>query len=297
MEQPALLGFIGLGVMGRPMALNLLRSGHRLVVHNRTAAKAQALADQGAAVAQSAAEVAGRAEVIFTMLPDAPDVEAVYFGPEGIFAAARPGQLYIDMSTSSPTLARRIAETAEGLGAEALDAPVSGGEAGAVAGSLAIMVGGSERALERALPLLQVLGQTIVHVGGPGAGQVVKACNQLMVAAHLEAAAEAMALAQAAGVDPAVVRTALLGGYAFSRVLEVHGERALRGDFTSGFRIALHDKDLRLALELAGSLHLSLPMTELAKATLAQAVAEGEGGRDHSWLIGRRLHHADSRGV
>lgn len=289
MEQAAVTGFIGLGVMGRPMALNLLRAGHRLVVHNRTPAKAQALADQGAAVAQNAAEVARRADLIFTMLPDAPDVEAVYFGPEGIFAAARPGQLYIDMSTSSPTLARRIAEQAEGVGAEALDAPVSGGEAGAIAGSLAIMVGGSERALERALPWLQVLGQTIVHVGGPGAGQVVKACNQLMVAAHLEAAAEAMALAQAAGVDPAVMRKALLGGFAFSRVLEVHGERALRGDFTPGFRIALHDKDLRLALELAAGLHLSLPLTALTKAVLDQALAEGEGERDHSWLIGRRL--------
>ncbi|MCL6564722.1 MAG: NAD(P)-dependent oxidoreductase, partial [Firmicutes bacterium] len=238
-----------------------------------------------------------RADLIFTMLPDAPDVEAVYFGPEGILAAARPGQLYIDMSTSSPTLARRIAERAEGLGAEALDAPVSGGEAGAVAGRLAIMVGGSERALRRALPFLQVLGQTIVHVGGPGAGQVVKACNQLMVAAHLEAAAEAMALAQAAGVDPAVTRQALLGGYAFSRVLEVHGERALRGDFAPGFRISLHDKDLRLALELAAGLHLSLPLAELAKHTLSQAVAEGEGGRDHSWLIGRRLSLVEPRGV
>jgi 2-hydroxy-3-oxopropionate reductase len=279
------------------MALNLLRAGHQLVVHNRTAAKAQTLIEQGAAMARTAAEVARRADVLFTMLPDAPDVEAVYFGPEGIFSAARPGQLYVDMSTSSPTLARRIAEQAEGLGAEALDAPVSGGEAGAVAGSLAIMVGGSERALRRARPLLQVLGQTIVHVGGPGAGQVVKACNQLMVAAHLEAAAEAMALAQAAGVDPAVTRQALLGGYAFSRVLEVHGERALRGDFAPGFRISLHDKDLRLALELAERLHLSLPVAELAKRALSQAISEGEGGRDHSWLIGRRLNPPDLRGV
>lgn len=279
------VGFIGLGVMGRPMAENLLRAGFSLTVHNRSRAAVEALQQQGAAAASSPAEVAAASDVVITMLPDTPDVEAVYFGDQGIFTRVRPGMLLIDMSTASPQMARRIHAAAKAAGADSLDAPVSGGDVGARAGTLAIMVGGSPSAFERALPLFQAMGKHIVSMGEAGAGQVTKACNQVVVALTIQAVAEALVLAAKAGVDPARVREALLGGFAQSRILDVHGQRALERRFEPGFRLRLHRKDLSIALETAKDLGVPLHHTALVHQTMNALVAAGWGDFDHSALI------------
>jgi 2-hydroxy-3-oxopropionate reductase len=291
------VGFIGLGVMGRPMAENLVRHGFPLVVHNRSQAAVAALVAQGAGAAADPAAVARQVEVVITVLPDTPDVEAVYFGPQGIVAGARPGQLWIDMSTVSPALARRIAQAAAEQGAEALDAPVSGGEVGARQGTLAIMVGGPAAALERARPILAALGQTIVHQGPAGAGQVTKACNQVAVALTIQAVAEALVLAAKAGVDPARVRQALLGGFAASRVLDLHGQRALAGNYQPGFRLRLHRKDLKIALDTAQAVGAALPHTALVHETLTALTAQGWGDRDHASLIAHLAQQAGLSGL
>src|SRR5262249_38944155 len=211
------IGFIGLGIMGKPMARNLLKAGYPLLVHNRSSASVEELANEGAAPAASAYEVAAAADILITVLPDSPDVEQVYNGPEGVFAGARPGALLIDMSTISPVVARKLAADAERRGLDMLDAPVSGGEAGAVGATLSIMIGGKISAVQRAMPVFQKLGKNIVHVGGSGAGQIAKAANQIVVGVTIAAVSEALVLAAKAGVDPAKVREVLLGGFAQSK--------------------------------------------------------------------------------
>lgn len=279
------IGFIGLGIMGRPMARNLLRAGHRLVVHSRSPGPVESLVAAGAEAAPNPREVALRADVVITMLPDAPDVEAVLLGPGGVAEGVRPGMLVIDMSTSSPALARRLAAVLGEKGADVLDAPVSGGEKGAEEGTLSIMVGGSAAAFERALPVLRVLGKNIVHVGEAGAGQVAKAANQIVVGLTLEAVAEALLLATRAGVDPARVREALLGGFAYSRILEVHGKRMLERDFQPGFKAWLHRKDLGIALGAGREYGVPLPGTALVHELLTALVAGGGREVDHSALV------------
>jgi 2-hydroxy-3-oxopropionate reductase len=279
------IGFIGLGIMGAPMAANLLRAGHPLVVHNRSRAPVERLVAAGAAAAGGPREVAERADVVITMLPDSPDVEAVVLGPGGVAEGLVAGQLLIDMSTVAPATARRLAEAAAARGAAALDAPVSGGQAGAEQGTLSIMVGGDETAFERALPILQVLGSNVVRIGGPGTGQIAKAANQMIVADTIAAVAEALLLAARAGADPARVRQALLGGFAGSRILEVHGERMLRRAFTPGFRLRLQLKDVRIAVDTARQAGMPLPMTERVFDLLGEVVSGGAGELDHSALL------------
>lgn len=283
-ERPR-IGFIGLGIMGTPMALNLLRGEYQVVVHNRTREKEAPLVAEGATAADSPAAVAEAADIVITMLPDTPDVERVYFGTDGVFERVRSGQLLIDMSTVSPAIAHRIYQAAVERGADSLDAPVSGGDVGAKGGTLSIMVGGSVEAFERAQPVFQVLGKNIVHLGDAGAGQVTKACNQIVVALTIEAVGEALVLAQKSGVDPARVRQALLGGFAQSRVLEVHGQRALEQRFDPGFRIRLHRKDLAIALDAAARLEVSVPVTAAVHDIMNSLLAQGLGDKDHSILI------------
>ncbi len=285
MTEPTTVGFIGLGIMGRPMALNLLRAGFPLVVHSRSRGPVEEVVAAGATRALSPSATASAALVVVTMLPDTPDVELVLLGEEGVAGGAREGALVIDMSTIDPLAARRIGETLAARGVAFLDAPVSGGEKGAVEATLSIMVGGPPEAFERALPLLRAMGERIVHVGPSGAGQIAKACNQLVVAATIEAVAEALVLAAKAGVDPAKVREALLGGFAGSKILEVHGRRMLEGDFKPGFRARLHRKDARIVLDTARQLGASLPAFEPVAGALERLVAEGGGDLDHSALV------------
>jgi 2-hydroxy-3-oxopropionate reductase len=278
------VAFVGLGVMGRPMALNLVRAGFAVTVHNRSPEPVQALVAAGATAAATPADAARECDVAITMLPDTPDVERVVFGPDGLAEALRPATMLCDMSTIAPAGAVRIAANLATRGVDALDAPVSGGEAGAIAGTLTIMVGGSADSLERVRPVLAALGASITHIGGPGGGQVAKAANQVMVAANVQGAAEALALARAAGVDPARVREALSGGFAASRVLEVHGQRMIDGAFAPGFRMSLHRKDLGLALELAGSRGMGMPATALVAEAMSELIAEGHGDEDSAAL-------------
>jgi 2-hydroxy-3-oxopropionate reductase len=279
------VGFIGLGIMGRPMALNLLRAGYPVLVHNRTREKEQQIVAEGAEAAPSPRELASRCEVVITMLPDSPDVEVVYLGDDGVIAGAHQGQLLIDMSSIAPAVARAVAEAASGVGADALDAPVSGGDVGARDGTLSIMVGGPVEAFERARPLFDVLGKTVVHMGGPGAGQTAKACNQILVAVTIEAVSEALVLASKAGVDPDRLIEVLSGGLAGNRVMEVRRRNFLEHDFTPGFKLELHHKDLGIALRTARELGVYLPTTAIVDQMLSALEAAGEGGLDHSALL------------
>jgi 2-hydroxy-3-oxopropionate reductase len=278
------IGFIGLGIMGKPMARNLIKSGYSLVVHNRSRASVDELAAEGASTASSSREVTERADVVITMLPDSPDVEQVVFGPTGVAEGMRAGMLHVDMSTISPATARRVHEAMRERGVLCLDAPVSGGEIGAKEGSLSIMVGGEKTAFDRALPILQAMGKNIVHAGGPGAGQVTKACNQMVVGLTIQAVSEALTLARKAGVDPARVRDALLGGFAQSRILDVHGKRILERSFQPGFRIRLHRKDLGIALQTGREMGVSLFATAQAAEMMDALMAQGKGDLDHSAL-------------
>jgi len=278
------IGFIGLGIMGRPMASHLMRDGDTLHLHSRSGVPAELLARGGRPCA-GPREVAGHAEVVFTMLPDTPDVAQVLFGPGGVAEGLSPGKVVIDMSSISPLETRRFAERVKALGCEYVDAPVSGGEVGARNAALTIMAGGSEAAFARVKPLLERMGKNITLVGANGAGQVCKVANQIIVALNIEAVAEALVFASKAGADPARVRAALLGGFASSRVLEVHGERMLKRTFDPGFRIELHQKDLGLALAGARALGVSLPNTATAQELLNSCVGAGEGKRDHSALV------------
>ncbi|RSN72171.1 2-hydroxy-3-oxopropionate reductase [Actinomadura sp. WAC 06369] len=277
------IGFIGLGVMGRPMAANLIAAGHRLTVYRDSAAAREALGDR-ARFAGSVAEAVRDSDAVVLMLPDTPDVEAVMRGEDGVLAALRPGTLVIDMSSISPSAERALAAEVAEAGGDHLDAPVSGGEVGARDGTLSIMVGGDRAAVERAAPLFEVLGGRVSHIGAAGAGQVAKVANQIVVGVTIEAVAEALRLAEAAGVDPGAVRDALLGGFASSRVLEVHGARMIEGEYEPGFRIALHRKDLGLAVEASARLDVPLPASGLVHQLMNAAVATGLGDHDHSAL-------------
>lgn len=279
------IGFIGLGIMGKPMAYNLLEAGFLLTVFNRSPEPARELAHMGARIGISVADVVGQSDIIITMLPDPKTIERVYFAQEGILSAIGPGQVCMDMSTSSPELALRIADSCQLLNADSVDAPVSGGEVGAEEGTLSIMAGGSLRAFQRVLPVLRVMGRNVVHVGDNGAGQITKACNQVVVALTIEAVGEALALATRAGVDPWRVREALLGGFAQSRVLDLHGKRALAHQYQPGARVSLHHKDLTIALKTATRLGVSLPSTMLVQEMMDDLIARGAGDLDHSILI------------
>ena len=279
------VGFIGLGIMGRPMARHLLQAGFPLIVHSRSPGPVQELAAAGAEAASSSADVAAASTVVITMLPDTPDVEEVVLGPNGVAAKANPGALVIDMSTIDPSAARRIERELRGRGLAMLDAPVSGGEKGAVEATLSIMVGGNHTHVVRAMPLFECMGRTTVHVGSAGAGQVCKACNQLIVAATIEAVAEAIALAERSGVDSGKVREALLGGFAASKVLEVHGQRMLERSFDPGFRVRLHAKDARIILQAAADVGLEVPGFAPVAQRLDELVLAGDGELDHSGLF------------
>jgi 2-hydroxy-3-oxopropionate reductase len=285
MDTKPSLGLIGLGIMGRPMARNLMKAGYRLTVLDIDSSAVAALAAEGAEVGRTAVQVAASTDVLITMLPDSPQVREVYLGRDGAFEALRAGWLAIDMSSIAPSTARELAERAAAAGTEMLDAPVSGGDKGAIAGTLSIMVGGSAEAFERALPILQAMGETIVHVGGPGAGQVVKVCNQVVVAIVIEAVSEALVLGAKAGVDPSLIADVLQGGLAATRVLEMRRDNMLAGSFDPGFRIRLHLKDLKNALELARETDVALPAAAQVEQLMRVAVAAGHADYDHSGLI------------
>jgi len=279
------VGFVELGIMGAAMAGNLLEAGHELVVHNRSRAKAERLAQQGASVADSPSEVAEGSVIIITMLPGPPQVEEVVAGEGGLLEGAGEGSLIVDMSTSSPLVARQLASMARERGVGMLDAPVSGGDVGARDGTLSIMVGGEDDDFERARPLFQVMGETVVHVGGTGAGQVVKACNQIVVALVIEAVAEAMVLGTKAGVAPGKVVEVLSGGLASNKVLEVKGEKFLSHDFAPGGKVEYHRKDLGIALEAGREYGVMLPVAALVEQMFGALETKGRGGWDHSALI------------
>jgi len=278
------IGFIGLGIMGAPMAGHQLAAGHRLFLHTRSAVPA-ALANSAATRCTSPKQVAEHADIVFLMLPDTPDVEAVLFAEHGLAAGLRAGAVVVDMSSISPLATKVFAQRVQALGADYLDAPVSGGELGAQNATLSIMVGGSETAFARVQPLFALMGRNITHVGAVGDGQTAKVANQIIVALNIAAVAEALLFAAKAGADPARVRQALMGGFAGSKVLEVHGERMLKRSFEPGFRIALHQKDLNLALASARSLGVALPHTAQAQELFNACSAHGGAGWDHSAIL------------
>lgn len=277
------IGFIGLGIMGKPMALNLLRAGYPLTILSSSQAS-PALIEAGAQTQPTVREVAQASDVLITMLPDSSDVEAVVAGPDGVLAGLRPGSLFVDMSTIAPATARALHQKMQENGVDALDAPVSGGQVGAEAATLSIMAGGSEAAFARALPIVQQMGKNIVHIGGPGAGQITKACNQLIVGQTIQAVAEAFALAENASVDLPKMREVLLGGFAQSRILDLHGQRIIDGNFKPGFKLKLHHKDLNIALQTGSELSVSLPGTALVAQQMKTALDLNMGELDHSAL-------------
>ena len=278
------LGFIGLGIMGDPMAGQLRAAGHDLFVNTRSKVPA-ALTDAGAVACKTPAEVARQADIVFAMLPDTPDVELVLFGTGGVAAGLTAGKTVVDMSSISPIATRQFARRINELGCDYLDAPVSGGEVGAKAASLTIMVGGPQATFDRVLPLFQLMGKNITLVGSNGDGQTTKVANQIIVALNIAAVSEALVFASKAGADPARVRQALMGGFAASRILEVHGERMIKRSFAPGFRIRLHQKDLGLALAGARELGVALPQTANAAQLMQACAANGMADLDHSALV------------
>ena len=279
------VGFIGLGIMGKPMARNLMRAGYELVVYNRSQEKTDELAEEGASAAANPREVAEQSDVIVTMLPDSPDVREVVSGEDGVLEGIGEGSLLVDMSTISPVVTEELAAQVEERGARMLDAPVSGGEPGAVEGTLSIMVGGREEDFEGVRPVFDVLGDTVVRVGEVGSGQVVKACNQIVVALVIEAVSEALVLGSKAGVDPAKIIEVLSGGLAGNKVMEAKKSFFLKHDFDPGFRIELHHKDLGIALAAAREYGVALPVTAIVDQMLEALVARGSGDRDHSAIL------------
>ena len=277
------IGFIGLGIMGSPMAQNLQKAGHQLFIYSRSKV-ADELVQGGATVCVSSAEVAKRGDIIITMLPDTPQVDEVLFGDKGVAAGLSAGKVVVDMSSIAPLATKAFAKKINALGCDYLDAPVSGGEVGAKAASLTIMVGGPQAAFDRVNPLFEVMGKNITLVGGNGDGQTTKVANQIIVALNIEAVSEALLFASKAGADPAKVRQALMGGFAASRILEVHGERMVKRTFNPGFRIELHQKDLNLALQGAKAMGVSLPNTAATQELFNTCAAHGMGGLDHSAL-------------
>ena len=279
------LGFVGLGLMGRPMVHNLMQAGYDLVVHNRSRGKVEELAAEGAEAAESPREAAENSDIVFTMLPGPPEVREVVAGEDGLLQGAGEGSLLVDMSTSSPVLARELAQIAREQGVGMLDAPVSGGDVGAIEGTLSIMVGGEEEHFERARSLFEVMGETVVHVGESGTGQTVKACNQIVVALVIEAVSEALVLGAKAGVDPAKVIEALSGGLAGNSVMEVKAQKFLSHDFEPGGKVESHHKDLGIALEASREHGVPLPVTPLVDVMFGVLIAKGRSGWDHSALL------------
>jgi len=279
------IGFIGLGIMGRPMAGHLLKAGYSLVVHDINRVPVQELVAAGAEEARSPKEIAQRSQVVITMLPDSPDVERVALGPDGLLEGMAEGVLYADMSTIAPSTAVRVAEAMEAKGVKCLDAPVSGGETGAVNATLSIMVGGDEGTFNEMRPVFEVLGKTITLCGPNGAGQIVKACNQIQVALNIVGMAEALVLGTKAGVDPAIIVQVLSGGYAQSRVMDARGQRVIRGDFTPGFRGRFHFKDLNIILKTGSDYGVPLPVSSLVHELFAAMLAAGRGDMDHTGVI------------
>ena len=285
------IGFIGLGIMGAPMALNLLKAGHKLYANTRRSVP-QELLEAGAVACPNAASVAEQADLIITMVPDTPDVERVLFGEHGVAEGLKPApapsgarKVVIDMSSIDPMATKDFARRINAMGADYLDAPVSGGEVGAKAASLTIMVGGEEAVFERVRPVFELMGKNITLIGGNGDGQTCKVANQIIVALNLAAVSEALVFASKAGADPAKVRQALMGGFAASRILEVHAERMIKRTFTPGFKVALHQKDLNLALQSAKALNMALPQTAGAAQLMQACTALGLGQADHSSLV------------
>ncbi|TXH82328.1 2-hydroxy-3-oxopropionate reductase [Thauera aminoaromatica] len=278
------IGFIGLGIMGTPMAGNLIKGGHTVFTHTRGDTPA-VLVEAGARPCASGAEVARQADIVITMVPDTPHVEEVLFSPGGVAAGLSKGRIVVDMSSISPVATKDFAARINALGCEYLDAPVSGGEVGAKAATLTIMVGGSQAAFDKVKPIFDLMGKNITLVGGNGDGQITKVANQIIVALNIEAVGEALLLAAKAGADPAKVRQALMGGFANSRILEVHGERMVKRTFDPGFRIELHQKDLNLALTTARQLGVSLPNTATAQELFNACSAHGGAKWDHSAMV------------
>ena len=278
------VGFIGLGIMGKPMVANLIKGGHTLFLASRSGVPQELTAAGGKSCA-SAKEVAQKADIIITMVPDTPDVEKVLFGKDGVAEGLSAGKIVVDMSSISPIETKIFAERIKKAGADYVDAPVSGGEVGAKNAALTIMVGASEAVFAKVKPLFDLMGKNITLVGEVGAGQICKVCNQIIVALNIEAVGEALLLASKAGVDPGKVRQALMGGFAASRVLEVHGERMVKRTFDPGFRIELHQKDLNLALSSARALKMSLPNTATAQELFSACQAQGGGKWDHSAMV------------
>lgn len=279
------IGFVGLGIMGQPMASNLMKAGYRLVVHNRSRGKAEELTSEGAEVAESPREVAESCGIVFTMLSDPPVVREVVAGVDGLLEGAGEGSLLVDMSTSSPVLARELAASAREQGVRMLDAPVSGGDVGAVDGKLSIMVGGSEEDFGRAKPLFEAMGKTVTHVGENGAGQTVKACNQIVVALVIEAVSEALVLGSKAGVDPAQVLDVLSGGLAANSIMQVKREKFLSHDFEPGGKAEFHRKDLGIALDAGKEFGVPLPVTAIVDQMFGALIARGRSGWDQSALL------------
>jgi len=289
------VGFIGLGLMGRPMALRLIQAGHRVHVWSRRRASMQPLLEAGAGDCGSAAEVARRAAITFSMVADGPDVEQVTLGADGVADGASVGHIHVDMSTIAPVAAQSIAARLAGRGITALDAPVSGGEVGALSGSLTIMVGGDEAAFERLRPLLEVMGKSITRIGAAGAGQVAKACNQIITGVGLTSVAEAINFAARSGVDASKVREALLGGFAYSRILENHGQRMVERNFRPGFKAWMHHKDMRIVMEEAHRLGLALPAAAATAQMFNAMLGSGLGDEDSVAML--KLFERMSGGV
>jgi len=279
------LGFVGLGIMGRPMALNLRKAGHALWVYARRAESMQPLSDAGATACVSPQDVAAKSDITFICVSDTPDVEHVILGDKGLIHGVRNGSVVVDMSTISPVATRRFAEELGKHGAEMLDAPVSGGEIGAASATLSIMAGGKPEVYECVKPYFAAMGKSIVLVGGYGAGQVAKACNQIVAAVTIQAVAEAMIFARKQGVDAGKVRDALMGGFAGSRILDVHGKRMLENDFKPGFKTRLHQKDLKIVIDVAHTLGIGLPATALVAQQLNALMGAGDGELDSAALV------------
>jgi 2-hydroxy-3-oxopropionate reductase len=278
------VGFVGLGIMGKPMALHLIEAGHKLFVYGKRTVPPE-VKEKGVTVVNSLKEIAQKSDVVILMVPDTPDVRSVLFDPDGIASGLSKGKIVVDMSSISPIDTKEFAKRVNELGCDYVDAPVSGGEVGAKAASLTIMVGGSEAAFEKVKPLFEKMGKNITLVGDVGAGQTTKVANQIIVALTIEAVAEALLFASKAGADPAKVRQALMGGFASSRILEVHGERMVKRTFDPGFRIELHQKDLNLALASARALRVSLPNTATAQELFNACAANGGSAWDHSAMV------------
>lgn len=279
------IGFIGPGIMGRPMAINVHKAGYPLFVYGRRSESMKPLVDVGATACASPQEVASKSDVVIIIVSDTPDVEQVILGENGVIHGVRAGSIVVDMSTISPNATRHMAAELAARGAQMLDAPVSGGDVGAINGTLSIMVGGKKEAFDKVLPLFQAMGKNIVHVGDNGAGQVCKACNQIVVAVTIEAVGEAITFARKNGVDAAKVRAALMGGFAGSKILEVHGQRMLDNTFKPGFKVKLHQKDMRIVMEDAGKLGLGLPAAALVTQHLNALMGAGDSELDSAAII------------